>query len=104
MTLKERKQIRDKKLGDYYDARDDRQALCGKVSDYINIFRDIVKSYDDGKLRVISSSLNGVRVPTQTEFEEAWTKCKEAHDHEQRLYREAIEAGVNPSRMPPQST
>ena len=100
MTLEERKQIRDRKLGDYYDARDERQALCGKVSDYINTLRSVIKAYDQGELRVTSSNWKIIQIPTQTELEDALMKCEEARNAEKRLYNEAIESGVNSSRMP----
>ena len=102
MTLEERKQVRNKKLGDYYDARDNRQALCGQLSDHINTLRNIVEAYDQGKLQIASPS-KGISVPTQTEIETALIQCQEARDQEQRLYREALEAGVDSSRMPSQS-
>ena len=98
MTQDERKQIRDTKLLNYLDAVDDRKANCGRLSEIIGAFRRIVNLYDESALppTLLDGSL---RLPSSDDLADALKACLKAKQFEHKQYEEAINAGVDPSRM-----
>ena len=97
MSQDERKQIRDTKLVKYIDAIDNREAHCGNLSEIIDVFRQVVTLYDKNAL---DGSLSGLQLPSHEALVEAVVECQEAKQLEKARYEDALNAGVDASRIP----
>ena len=102
MTPHERKEVRNEFLISYFDAVDDRKAHCGQLLKVVGVLRTVVTAHSAGELSVSDDGLvAGHTLPTHAALVKAFTECQQARQRELIAYTEAINAGVDRSRLDP---
>lgn len=104
MTDAEKNGVRERALGRYLRAVDDRKAHCGLLAEHIGLLRDVVRLHDDQDLHVAGAPGRqvfgydehaGFRLPSHEDVVTAFVDCQKARAEEQRLLVEALNAGVS---------
>ena len=110
MTQSEKDEIRSRALNCYQRAIDDYKAWCGRLHEYIDAMRTIVRLHDNGSLHAFELSNGnrrigsdndafGIQLPSHDDVIDSIFKCRKAKAEQDRLRARALNSGVDESTL-----